>query len=176
MPSRNRAAWVTNGLFRQSNICSQAGFSKNQCSLLGSSLKCTLMLGTTIAWTMSMWKHRTKDCPGGVPVLSREKLTPSMMKHLELRSSENCLACGRAVKTRMIAQELLLMPKTVLMIYHAWFFTFIGSALSSLVTLSSSWKAVYFHLLHIHWCLYYVDNSYVWAYTANTIDWMGPHF
>ena len=72
--------------------------------------------------------------------------------------------------------NLFLMPKTVFMIYHAWFLTFIGSALSSLVTLSSSWKAVYFHLLHIHWCLYYLDNTYIWAYTANTKDWMGPHF
>ena len=43
----------------------------------------------------------------GVPVLSREKLTPSMTKHLELRSSENCLACGRAFRTRMIAMELV---------------------------------------------------------------------
>ena len=43
----------------------------------------------------------------GVPVLSREKLTPSMMKHLELRSSENCLACGRTFRTRMIALELV---------------------------------------------------------------------
>ena len=42
----------------------------------------------------------------GVPVLSREKLT-SMMKHLELRSSENCLACGRAFKTRMIALKFV---------------------------------------------------------------------
>ena len=48
-------------------------------------------------------------------------------------------------------------------------------ALSLLVTLSSSWKAVYF-LLHVHWCLYYLDNTYIWAYTASTIDWMGPHF
>ena len=44
----------------------------------------------------------------GVPVLSREKLTPSMMKHLKLRSSENCLACGRAFRTRMTALELVL--------------------------------------------------------------------
>ena len=72
--------------------------------------------------------------------------------------------------------NLFLMPKTVFMIYHAWFLTFIGSALSSLVTLSSSWKSVYFHLLHIHLCLYYLDNTYIWAYTANIIDWMGPHF
>ena len=43
----------------------------------------------------------------GVPVLYREKLTPSMMKHLELRSSENCLACGRAFRTRMIALKLV---------------------------------------------------------------------
>ena len=43
----------------------------------------------------------------GVPVLSREKLTPSMMKHLELRSSENCLACGRAFRTRLIALEFV---------------------------------------------------------------------
>ena len=43
----------------------------------------------------------------GVPVLSRENLTPSMMKHLELRSSENCLACDRAFRTRMIALELV---------------------------------------------------------------------
>ena len=43
----------------------------------------------------------------GVPVLSREKLTLSMMKHLELRSSKNCLACGRAFRTRTIALELV---------------------------------------------------------------------
>ena len=42
-----------------------------------------------------------------VPVLSRAKSTPSIMKHLELRSSENCLACGRAFRTRMIALELV---------------------------------------------------------------------
>ena len=42
-----------------------------------------------------------------VPVLSREKSSPSMMKHLELRSSENCLANGFAFKTRMIALELV---------------------------------------------------------------------
>ena len=112
----------------------------------------------------------------GLPVLSREKSTPSMMKHLELRSSENCLASGRAFRTRMVVWNLLLMPKTVFMIYHAWFLTFIGSALSSLLSLISSWEAVYFHLLHIHWCLYYLDETFIWAYTANTIDWMGPYF
>ena len=47
----------------------------------------------------------------GVPVLSREKSTPSMMKHLELRSSENCLVGGRALKTRMIALELVFNAK-----------------------------------------------------------------
>ena len=42
----------------------------------------------------------------GVPVLSREKSTISLMKHLELRSSENCLASDRAFKTRIIALKL----------------------------------------------------------------------
>ena len=39
--SRDRAAGVTNELFRQSSICSKAGFSKNQCSLLDSCVRCT---------------------------------------------------------------------------------------------------------------------------------------
>ena len=43
----------------------------------------------------------------GVPVLSREKSTPSMMKHPELRISENCLASGCAFKTRMFSLELV---------------------------------------------------------------------
>ena len=47
----------------------------------------------------------------GVPILSREKSTPSMMKHLELRSSENCLASGRAFRTRTIALELVFNAK-----------------------------------------------------------------
>ena len=47
----------------------------------------------------------------GVPVLSREKSTPSMMKHLDLRSSENCLASGRAFKTRMTFLELVFIAK-----------------------------------------------------------------
>ena len=47
----------------------------------------------------------------GVPVVSREKSTPSMMKHLRLRSYENCLARGRAFKTRMIALELVFNAK-----------------------------------------------------------------
>ena len=52
-----------------------------------------------------------KGLARGIPVLSREKSTPSMMKHLELRSSENCLACGRAFKTQMIALELVFIAK-----------------------------------------------------------------
>ena len=47
----------------------------------------------------------------GVPVLSRERSTPGMTKHLELRSSENCLANGRAFKTRIIALELPFISK-----------------------------------------------------------------
>ena len=47
----------------------------------------------------------------GVPVLSREKSTPSMMKHLEIPCSENCLASGRAFKTRMIALEIVFNSK-----------------------------------------------------------------
>ena len=45
--SRDREAWVTNGLFRQSSICSQTGFSKNQCLLLDSCVRCTSVLSTT---------------------------------------------------------------------------------------------------------------------------------
>ena len=46
-----------------------------------------------------------------VLVLSLEKLTPSMINYLELRSSENCLASGRAFKTRMIVLELVFNAK-----------------------------------------------------------------
>ena len=53
-------------------------------------------------------KTPDKRLARGVLVLFREKLTPSMMKHLELRSSENCLACCRAFRTRMIALEFFL--------------------------------------------------------------------
>ena len=52
-------------------------------------------------------KTPDKRLARGVPVLSREKLTLSMMKHPELRSSENCLASGRAFRNRMIALELV---------------------------------------------------------------------
>ena len=66
-------------------------------------------LGTRYHSCMNHVDVKTPDqrLARGVPVLSREKLTPSMMKHLELRSSENCLACGRAFRTRMIALELV---------------------------------------------------------------------
>ena len=47
----------------------------------------------------------------GVPILSREKSTPSKMKYLELRSSENCLTGGRAFITQMIALELVVNGK-----------------------------------------------------------------
>ena len=56
-------------------------------------------------------KTPDKRLARGVPVLSREKSTPSMMKHPELRSSENCLASGRAFRTRMIALELVFNAK-----------------------------------------------------------------
>ena len=52
-------------------------------------------------------KIQDKRLARGVLLLSREKSTPSMMKHLELRSSENCLANGRAFRTRMITLELV---------------------------------------------------------------------
>ena len=52
-------------------------------------------------------KTPDKRLARGVPILSREKSKPSMMKHLELRSSENCLASGRAFRTQMIALELV---------------------------------------------------------------------
>ena len=48
-------------------------------------------------------KTPDKRLARGVRVLSRETSPPSMMKHLEHRSSENWLACRRAFKTRMIA-------------------------------------------------------------------------
>ena len=46
-----------------------------------------------------------------VPVLSREKSILSMMKHMELRNSENCLASGCSLKTQMIALELVFNAK-----------------------------------------------------------------
>ena len=69
----------------------------------------------------------------GVPVLSREKSTPSMMKHLELRSSENCLACGRAFRTRMFALELVFIAEdcsydlSCLIFHFYWFCSIIAS-------------------------------------------------
>ena len=56
-------------------------------------------------------KTPDKRLARGVLVFSLEKSTPSMMKHLELRSSEKCLASGRAYKTRMIALELVFNAK-----------------------------------------------------------------
>ena len=56
-------------------------------------------------------KTPDKRLARGVPVLSREKSTPSMIKHLELRSCENCLASGRAFKTQLIALELVFKAK-----------------------------------------------------------------
>ena len=56
-------------------------------------------------------KTPDKRLARGVPVLSREKTTSSMMKHPERRSSENCLASGRAFKSRMIALELVFFAK-----------------------------------------------------------------
>ena len=50
-------------------------------------------------------KTPDKRLAQGVHVLSREESTPSMIKHLEHRSSENCLASGRAFKTQIIALE-----------------------------------------------------------------------
>ena len=56
-------------------------------------------------------KTPDKRLARGVPVLSREESTPSMTKHLELRSSEDCLANGRAFKTPMIALECIFIAK-----------------------------------------------------------------
>ena len=112
----------------------------------------------------------------GVPVLTREKSTPSMMKHLELRSSENCLASGRAFRTRMIALELVFNAEdcfhdlSCLIFDFYWFCSIIVS------DIVPSWEVVCFHCLHIHWCLYCLDNNFNWAYTADTIGWILPHF
>ena len=105
--------------------------------------------------------------PGSIRTLPREINTEAL---------RTAWPAAVLLELEWLLWNLFLMPKTVFMIYHDWFSTFIGSALSSLVTLSSSWEAVYFHLLHIHWCLYYLDNSFIRAYAANTIDWMGSHF
>ena len=66
-------------------------------------------LGTRYHSCMNHVDVKTPDkrLARGVPILSREKSTPSMMKHLELRSSKNCLASGRAFRTQMIALELV---------------------------------------------------------------------
>ena len=111
----------------------------------------------------------------GVPILSREKSTPSMMKHLELRSSENCLASGRAFRTRVIALELVFNAEdcfhdlSCLIFDFYWFCSIIVS------DIVPSWEVVCFHLLHIHWYLYCLDNNFNWAYTVDTIGWIVPH-
>ena len=121
-------------------------------------------------------KTPEKRLARGVPILSREKSTPSMMKHLELRSSENCLASGRAFRTRIIPLELVL---NAIVCFHDLsclifdFYWFCSIIVSDIVP---SGEVVCFHLLHIHWCLYYLDNNFNWAYTADTIDWIVPHF
>ena len=56
-------------------------------------------------------KTPEKRLARGVPVLSREKSTQSMMKHLEHRISENCLASGRAFKTPMVVLKLVFNAK-----------------------------------------------------------------
>ena len=56
-------------------------------------------------------KTPEKRLARGVPVLSREESSPSMIKHLELRSSENCLASGRAFETQMVALERIFIAK-----------------------------------------------------------------
>ena len=66
-------------------------------------------LGTRYHSCMNHIDVKTPDkrLARGAPVLCRKESTPSMIKHLELRSSENCLACGRAFRTRMIALKLV---------------------------------------------------------------------
>ena len=56
-------------------------------------------------------KTPEKRLARGVPVVYREKSTPSMINYLELRSSDNCLASGRAFKTQMIALERIFIAK-----------------------------------------------------------------
>ena len=56
-------------------------------------------------------KTPDKRLARGVPVLSREKSTPRAIKHRKIRSSENCLANGRAFKTPMIVLELVFNAK-----------------------------------------------------------------
>ena len=112
----------------------------------------------------------------GVPVLSRENLTPSMMKHLELRSSENCLACSRAFRTRMIALELVFNAEDCfddLLCLILDFYCFCSFIASDIVILL---KSSFFPSLAYTLVLVLSKNSFIWAYTANTIDWMGPHF
>ena len=52
-------------------------------------------------------KTPDKRLARGVPVPSREKATPSMIKHPEPRSSEDCFANGRVFKFQMNALELV---------------------------------------------------------------------
>ena len=121
-------------------------------------------------------KTPDKRLARGVPILSREKSTPSMMKHLELRSSENCLASGRAFRTWMIALELVFNANVCFHDLSRLIFDFYWFCSIIVSDIVPSWKAVCFHLLHIHWRLYYLDNTFNGAYTADTIDWILPHF
>ena len=70
-------------------------------------------LGTQYHSCMNHIDVKTPDkrLARGAPVLCRKESTPSMIKHLELRSSENFLASGRAFKTQMIALERILIAK-----------------------------------------------------------------
>ena len=71
-------------------------------------------------------KTPDKRLARGVLVLSREKSTPSMIEHLELRSPENCLASSCAFKTPMIVLELVFNAKdcfhdlSCLIFYFYW--------------------------------------------------------
>ena len=56
-------------------------------------------------------KTPNKILARGVPVFSREKSTPSMIKHLKLRISENCLANDHVFKVQIIALEFVLSAK-----------------------------------------------------------------
>ena len=69
-------------------------------------------------------KTTDKRLAQGVLVLSREKLTQSMIKHLELQSSENCLASGRAFETPMIDLEFVFIAQDCFHDLSCLFFDF----------------------------------------------------
>ena len=85
-------------------------------------------------------KTPQKRMARGVPIFSRERSTPGITKHLRFRSSENCLASGRAFRTQRIALELVFNAKDCFHYLSCLIFDvyWIRSIIAIVILLSSS--------------------------------------